>query len=279
MQLQDRGIHKQLLALNSAIRDLKTNLNDSWDSEDTSSVTQTAEEESEEEVLSTATSESLATQVSHTKQDSGILTDEESGDECDVFDNREYFRPTTRTSRSVSAICLPSGFTPELDINQNVITTIKGYNLSTTRSRSHTVSEGNNLNTTRPRSHTVSEAQFHRVTSMPVINEIPDDFSRNSPFKGKAFAISGFINKPRPDTRPQSHLGFEPISRHESMPTISNIGRSSVRSSVRHVRSETIPFARGINNSFNSYSDISPSRTNKKPIYRIWRSSSQVSLV
>lgn len=248
MQLQDRSLHKQLITLNSSIRDLKASLNETWEGDDTSN--QSLEDTIDGEVL-----EPSNAQVSHAKQDSGILTDEESEEQNDCFD-RNHSIPRRQRAQSVpAAIHLNSGFpTTELDINQNVQPTIKPMN---------------HVNPPRTRSHTVSEIQFQRVTSMPVINEIPGDAAMNFAFSGSAFAVSGYVNRPRSVTETRGVPQQRTLSRHGSMPVISNIGRSS----VRHVGSEATN--KLIHKKFGSFSHVN----SKKPLYKIWRSSSQVSLV
>lgn len=298
MQLQDRAIHKQLLKLNSAILGLKTSLDESWEQDDKS------ETESEIEAVCYPTETTAVTrvevtvnsqtQVSHTKQDSGILTDEESCDEeNDVFESEQPVKARPPRVRSVSVINLPSYHSSiDIDINNNKMT-------QSARGNSTNSFQAFSLSIPRTRSYTSTEGQFHRVTSMPVINENPNqDSTISSKVKGKAFAIYGYVNGNN-NTRNNSHTGgfplnFKPLSRHESMPVISGYGE---RRSAHHHRSQTEPvqFQRGRFNSSFSGNTTQPTdrpvmrassqmdlrRIDQQTVkpYRIYRTSSQVSLV
>ncbi|XP_032234940.1 uncharacterized protein LOC116616891 [Nematostella vectensis] len=295
MQLQDRALHKQLLALHSGICNMKADLKELWENEiHHQTETSTSRVQHVSSHVNTDP-EAPRTQVVHAKEDSGILTDEERDDESKDKDKTDGSAVTVLRAKSVSMQNLTNS---KSDFNNNFrrkkITDFYGFHLSKPRERSMTYSEG-------------VTSLTNRFTSMPVINELPADEKRNIK-NGKAFAVYGYkkgISDKRMENSGKTKdnlkvvqinngkrlpVVFGKLVRHESMPVMAedrsanhrraNSARSRLVSSVK-VRDER---EKPVLSRARSQLDLRPKDWDE-PDYRhmtpytIYRSASQISLV
>lgn len=313
MQLQDRNMHKQLLAMRSSIHELKDQLKserERWEMEMIQQVERTDEKPSPGYVTQVEITRNSRDEprVNHIKQDSGILSDEDRSDdepEQSISEVMKTFPPAVRPrSSSFSATTKRSNsyHIRAVKLGENADTESNDRKPSVVfRVRSQTVAGigneklSNGLTSPR-RSQTFSDGVGNRFGSMPVINEIPGDAFERNTSKSKTFAVYGY-RRPQSvdDMASQSPLSaskrvplFGPLIRHGSMPVMYSGGRPKSGIEFRSSNSKTN--TRLFNNNQpikRSTSQIVLSRpaferereSYEIQPYRIYRSASQISLV
>lgn len=315
MQMQDRNMHKELLAMRSCISVLKdelTNERERWEVESLQDERPEAKPApapgyvTKVEVINSSREE---LRINHVKQDSGILTDEERSDEEleeSVQQMLKTFPPATpkRSSSFSFTVNRSHGtFVVKRDENGNEEAKRKpARNTVRVRARSVAAIEIGQLSTTalspRSRSQTVTEATFNRFASMPVINEIPGDALERNASKSKAFALYGFRRTQSTverDNRSSFSLprklpvAFGSLTRHGSMPVMYSGGRPKSGSEFKNMNdnaarlvSSTQPIKRSTSQlvlSKPAWEKAREFETNQMRPYRMYRSTSQVSLV
>ena len=315
IQLQDRNMHKQLLAMRSSICGLKDELKserETWDMETPPNqkpcqvyVTQV------ESVRNNNNRDEL--RINHVKQDSGILTDEEVSDEeleQSVKQMLKTYPPAVRprsSSFSATAKRSNSYHGHVVKLNENVAKETndrKPRPVFRARARSVAAIETERLSSSLPSPRRSSQSfadtvRVSRFGSMPVINEIPGDALERNTFRSKTFAIYGYrrgsesvdddavayqssfsVSKKLP--------AFGPLTRHGSLPVMYSAGRPKSGTEFRSSKENTRIF--NMNNPIKrSTSQIVLSRpafekaresgSNQIEPYRLYRSTSQISLV
>lgn len=306
MQRQDKKLHKQLLTMYSSIRGLRDELQseqEGWEMERDQDSRDYADTEvapghvTEVEVVKND-DDNHGPRISHTKQDSGILIDDEISDEeleRSVKQMLKTFPPAVRPrSTSFTATAKRSnGYHVPLansdgskerrnnDRKPPTVVRVRAISLAAT--------DNEKLMSTRTRTQTFTEGTIHRFASMPVINEIPgDDFERNRS-RSKTFALYGRRRSESADGAvplvSKRLPAFGPLTRHGSMPVMYSSGRPKSAAAFGE--------SKDINNNQptlrRSTSQIVLSRTHLEKSkdtesirgqpHRIYRSTSQISLV
>ena len=313
MQLQDRNLHKQLLAMRCSISGLKDELKseqERWEME----TPQDYREEikpapapgyvTQVEVIS---SSKEGPKINHTKQDSGILTDEERSDE-ELEESLQQLSktyppmiPKRSSSFSVSMNRSLSSVKREETGDEEAKQKL-GRALVRVRARSVATIEIGQLSTAalspRSRSQTVSEGTSNRFASMPVINEMPGDALERNTSRSKTFALYG--SRPTQSTVVRDNrssfslprklpIAFGELTRHGSMPVMYHGGRSKSASGFENMNESAVKLVSSNQPIKRSTSQLVLSRpawekarqfeSNQMIPHRIYRSSSQVSLV
>ena len=317
MQLQDKDMHKQLLTMRSSISVLKDELNNERERWETESLQDDRPEAkpapvpapayvTKVEVVSSSREE---LGINHVKQDSGILTDEERSDdelEESVQQMLKTFPPATpkrSSSFSFSLNRARSSFVVKRDENDNEEATRKPARTTVrVRARSVATLEIGQLSNTalspRSRSQTVTDGTFNRFGSMPVINEIPGDVFERNTSRSKTFGLYGFRRTQSAverDNRSSFSLprklpvAFGPLTRHGSMPVMYSGGRPKSGTEFKNNKEEAArivissqPIKRSTSQlvlSKPAWERAKEFETNQMRPYRMYRSSSQVSLV
>ena len=317
MQLQDRNMHKQLLAMRSSIHGLKDELKserERWQMEMIQQDERTDEKPSPGYVTQVEITRNINSRdepgVNHIKQDSGILTDEERSDDDhelgqSVSEMMETFPPAVRPrSSSFSATVKRSNryHIRAVKLEENADTESNDRKASVVfRVRAQSVAAiGNeklsNLLTSPRRSQTFSDGVVNRFGSMPVINEIPGDAFERNTFRSKTFAVYGYrrpqtvddMASQSPSSAPKRLPAFGPLTRHGSMPVMYSGGRPKSGIEFRSWNSKTNAWLFNNNQPIKrSTSQIVLSRpafekekeSYEIQPYRIYRSASQISLV
>lgn len=310
MQLQDRNLHKQLLTMRSSICGLREELqiereSDGWETD----IDQDDRERSDSKPFPGCVTKveivrnnnnNHGPRISHIKQDSGILTDDEASDEeleGSVKQMLRTYPPAVRPrSSSFSAIAKRSnsyhaplvkleGKMNEKRNDRKPPTVIRVRALSLAAIENERL-----LSKVSPRvrTHNFSEGVVHRFASMPVINEIPgDDFARNT-FRSRTFGVYGRRHSesadgsvPQPEFAVSKMLpAFGPLTRHGSMPVMYSGGRSKSANSPRRVgeNNDHQPIRRSTSQLVLSKTDLETESIHRQR-YGIYRSTSQISLV
>lgn len=306
MQHQDKKLHKQLLTMYSSIRGLRDELQseqegwemereqDSGDCADTKAapgyVTQVEVVEND--------NDNHGPRINHIKQDSGILTDDEISDEelersikqmlktfpPAVRPRSSSFTATAKRSNSYHLPLAKSDESKERKNNDGELSTV-----ARVRVISLAASDSEKLVSTRTRTQTFTEGTIHRFASMPVINEIPgDDFERKR-CRSKTFALYGRRRSESADGAvalvSKRLPAFSPLTRHGSMPVMYSSGRSKSAAAfggLKDINNNHPTLRRSTSQIVLSRTDLEKSKDTesiREQPYRIYRSSSQISLV
>ena len=308
IQLQDRNMHKQLLALRSSICGLRDELKserERWEIE-------TQQEEPTDVKPSPAYDTQVETtrnnnnrdelSINHIKQDSGILTDEEVSDdelEQNVKQMLKTYPPAVRprsSSFSATAKRSNSYLGHVVKLNESVAKETndqKPRAVFRARARSVAAIETERLSSSMPsprRSQSFADTvRVSRFGSMPVINEIPGDALERNTFRSKTFAVYGYRRSESVDDNAyQSSFSvskklpaFGPLTRHGSMPVMYSGGRPKSGTEFRSSKENT-RIKRSTSQIVLSRPAFEKAReTDSSPIepYRLYRSTSQISLV
>ena len=235
--------------------------------------------------------------IHHVKQDSGILTDEDSndGERDDIF---PVVFPSSQSNNSVAAVASYKGeFVSGNERLENFSRTSEKRHFSAPQPAIERVA----IHQGKPRAHTFSETQLGRqFSSMPVINETSKHFEKAPFTNGKTFAFYGYRRTNESNTvtvvereqqLKQIHPAFRPLSRHQSMPVNMNeVGKKP------RTRAQTEPLPKYLGGGFKatvyfqkpirkatSQLELSRRRSEGKAKqmepYKIYRSVSQISLV
>lgn len=318
IQLQDRNMHKQLLAMRSSICGLKDELKserERWDME-----TQQDEPANEKPCQAYVTQvESVRNnnnrdelRINHVKQDSGILTDEEVSDEeleLSVKQMLKTYPPAVRprsSSFSATAKRSNSYHGHVVKLNESVdkeTNDRKPRAVFRARARSVAAIETERLSSSLPSPRRSSQTfadtvRISRFGNMPVINEIPGDALERNTFRSKTFAIYGYRrgSKSVDDDAVAYQSSFSvskklpsfgPLTRHGSMPVMHSGGRpksgTEFRSSKENARIfNNNPIKRSTSQivlSRPSFEKGKETGSNQIEPYRLYRSTSQISLV
>ena len=332
MQVQDKALHRQLQGLHASIMDLKVEQQhiergQNWEVEDRGELEpdQTRVRRENRAIVTKVevidnNEESPRLQPKHIKQDSGILTDDEgNSDECDEL----FGKPANNCARPQSA--RSSSFHVSSRGEAGLTNSrIKGTNTpqpakvlacsaEVSINKPENAEATRNIHSPRQRSQTMPSGSFYRVTSMPVINEIPsqEKATKLRTNSAKAFAVYAYQKSSRTDTETsQNHheklpvVFHRPLQRHDSMPALSsnvNYGRARSRTeleqTLRNTARENFKKAstgtQGLLRRASSYVELSkPSSyggkmvkdincNESKPVrtHKLYRSVSQISLV
>lgn len=309
-------MHKQLLAMRSSICDLKDELKNErerWEME-----TQLDERERDlapapgyvrvvETIKNKNHREEL--RINHAKQDSGILSDEEESEEEEKNEesvsqllktfppavnprSSSFFATARRSNSYLGHLIKPS----ESEGKEN--SERRSGNVFRARARSLAGTDTERLSSATfswRRSHTLSEGAVSRFGSMPVINEMPSDAFERNTSRTKTFAVYGCRRSEGVDDHASqssfsaSLPAFGSLTRHSSMPVMYKSGRPRSGDEFRSTKENRI----AINNKQpvikRSTSQIFLSRpafektvkenAASKDMYRMYRSTSQISLV
>ncbi|PFX14693.1 uncharacterized protein LOC111344469 [Stylophora pistillata] len=311
MQLQDRDMHKQLLTMRSSISSLREELKserEEWELENQQDTPEPKPTHARGYVtkVEVISNEEGELRISHAKQDSGILSDEERSDEDleeSVQELLKTFPPPVRPRSS--SFSFSSKYT-----NYGVKREENGFGeaergptrgVARARARSVAGIEVERLSTDqvspRNRIQSVADGTFNRFASMPVINEIPGDaLQRNTP-RSKTFAFYGYgrqqsevedDNRVSYSSPKKLPVVFGSLTRHGSMPVMHSGGRPRSGTGSKNTNDNVRLF---ISNQpiKRSASQIVLSRpawdkarvfeSNQMRPCRVYRSTSQVSLV
>ena len=316
MQMQDRGLHKQLLSMRCSISGLKDELKNERERWEMESLHEDREEikpapapgyVTKVEVISSSKEEP---RINHAKQDSGILTDEERSDDGELEESVQQIlktfppmAPKRSSSFSVSVNRAHGNVVVKPDETDDKEAKRKAArNPIRVRARSVATIEigqlSNAVLSSRNRSQTVAEGTFNRFGSMPVINEIPGDALERNKSRSKTFALYG--SRPTQsavarDDRSSFSLprklpvAFGALTRHGSMPVMYHGGRPKSASGFESMNENAVklvssnqPIKRSTSQLVLSRPDWQKARefeSNKMIPHRMYRSSSQVSLV
>lgn len=315
MQMQDRNLHKQLLAMRCSISGLKDELKSERERWEMESLQEGREEikpapapgyVTKVEVINSGREESG---INHTKQDSGILIDEERSDEeleesvQQMLKTYPPMTPKRSSSFSVSVNRSHGRVVIKRDETGEEEARLKPARTPVrVRARSLATIEIGQLSTTaipsRNRSQTIAEGTFNRFGSMPVINEIPGDALERNSSRSKTFALYG--SRPTQSTAVRDNrssfslpkklpIAFGALTRHGSMPVMYHGGRPKSASGFENMNENAVKLVSSNHPIKRSTSQLVLSRpawekarefeSNQMMPHRIYRSSSQVSLV
>lgn len=254
--------------------------------------------------------------INHAKQDSGILSDEEESEEEESEEEEKneestsisrllktfppavnprsssFFATARRSNSYLGHLIKPS----ESEGKEN--SERRTGNVFRARARSLAGTETERLSSAPfswRRSHTLSDGAVSRFGSMPVINEMPSDAFERNTYRTKTFAVygcrrsEGVDDHARRSSFSASLPAFGSLTRHSSMPVMYKGGRPSSGDEFRSTKENRI----AINNKQpvikRSTSQIVLSRpafektvketAASKDMYRMYRSTSQISLV
>ena len=324
IQLQDKNMHKQLLAMRSSICDLKDELKNErerWEIETKERWEMETQLDERERDLAPAPGyvrvvETIKNKnhreelrINHAKQDSGILSDEEGSEEEEKNEesvsqllktfppavnprSSSFFATARRSNSYLGHLIKPS----ESEGKEN--SERRSGNVFRARARSLAGTDTERLSSATfswRRSHTLSEGAVSRFGSMPVINEMPSDAFQRNTSRTKTFAVygcrrsEGVDDHPRQSSFSASLPAFGSLTRHSSMPVMYKGGRPRSGDEFRSTKENRI----AINNKQpvikRSTSQIFLSRpafektvkenAASKDMYRMYRSTSQISLV
>ena len=250
--------------------------------------------------------------INHAKQDSGILTDEERSDSDELEENVQQllktFPPAVKPrSSSLSATAKLSnsyhGHAAKRQSEEKESNKRKSPDVLRVRSRSVAGTDTERLSrasfSLSRRSQTFVDGMVSRFGSMPVINEIPSDALERNTARSKTFAVYGYRrsgsidDNARPSSSsfsvPKNLPAFGSLTRHSSMPVMYSGGRPKSGIELRSKKENKRPVASSQPAIKRSTSQIILSRpalekfketkSNQMKPYRMYRSSSQVSLV
>lgn len=247
--------------------------------------------------------------IIHAKQDSGILSDEEESEEEEKNEesvsqllktfppavnprSSSFFATARRSNNYLGHLIKPS----ESEGKEN--SERRSGNVFRARARSLAGTDTERLSSATfswRRSHTLSEGAVSRFGSMPVINEMPSDAFERNTSRTKTFAVYGCRRSEGVDDRARqssfsaSLPAFGSLTRHSSMPVMYKGGRPRSGDEFRSTKENRV----AINNKQpvikRSTSQIFLSRpafektvkenAASKDMYRMYRSTSQISLV
>jgi len=319
MQLQDRNMHKQLLAMRSSISGLKDELNkerERWEME-----TQQEDRHDDKPTPGYVTKVEIIRnnngpedlRIYHAKQDSGILSDEERSDDEEIEESVQEmlqtfppavkprsssFLVTAKRSNSYHGRVVKLDERTEKEANKR-----KTRNGIRVRARSVAAIENdrlssNSLSFSLRRPQSIADGMTSRFGSMPVINEIPGDALERNAFRSKTFALYGYRRgsgsaddsvRQSSFAAPNKLLAFGPLTRHSSMPVMYSGGRPksgtefrSSKGNRRLVQNNNEPLKRSISQivlSRPALEKAKETKSNQMKHYRMYRSTSQISLV
>lgn len=318
MQLQDRNMHKQLLAMRSSICILHDELKserERWEMEsqheDRADPKPAAEYATRGEITRNNNNREQL-RINHAKQDSGILTDEEGSDEEELEESvpqmLKTFPPAIKPrSSSFSAIAKRSnsyhGHAKMLDENADHQETNKRKmprNVIRVRARSVAAIEIERLSSASlspRRSQTFADGLVNRFGSMPVINEIPGDVLERNTFRSKTFAVYGYRRSGSVDENANKSSfsvsknlpAFGSLTRHGSMPVMYSGGRPKSGTEIKSSKenkglvNNNQPLKRSTSQIVLSRPaferNVKETESNQMKTYRMYRSTSQISLV
>ena len=315
MQLQDRNLHKQLLAMHCSISGLKDELKNERERWELESLQEDREEikpapapgyVTKVEVINSSRE---GPRINHAKQDSGILTDEERSDEELEESVQQMLKtyPPMTPKRSSSFLVSVNRFHGSVVVKRDETGGEEAKQKPArtpvrVRARSVATIEIGQLSTAalppRNRSQTVAEETFNRFGSMPVINEIPGDALKRNTSRSKTFALYG--SRPTQSAAVRDNrssfslpkklpIAFGALTRHGSMPVMYHGGRPKSASVFENMNENTVKFVSNNQPIKRSTSQLVLSRpawekarefeSNQMMPHRIYRSSSQASLV
>ena len=317
MQMQDRNLHKQLLAMRGSISGLKDELKNERERWEIESLQEDRDEikpapapapgyVTKVEVLNSSRE---GPRINHAKQDSGILTDEERSDEELEESVRQMLKtyppmtPKRSSSFSVSlnrfhgSVVVKRDETGDEEAKRKPAPTPVRV-----RARSVATIEIGQLSTValspRNRSQTVAEGTSNRFGSMPVINEIPGDALERNTSRSKTFALYGSRQTQSAVVRDNRSsfslprklpIAFGALTRHGSMPVMYHGGRPKSAPGFENMNENAVKLVSSNQPLKRSTSQLVLSRSawekarefesNQMIPNRMYRSSSQVSLV
>lgn len=319
MQLQDRDMHKQLLTMRSSISSLREELKterEEWELENQREDTPEPEPEPEPKPthargyvtkVEVVNNDREELRISHVKQDSGILSDEERSDDEELEESvqellKTFPPPVRPRSSSFSFSSKYAGYGVKREENGGGETE-RGPTRGVVRVRGRSVA---GIEVERPSTDVVSprnrpqffaDGTFNRFGSMPVINEIPGDALQRNTTRSKTFAFYGYrrqqseveddnrVSYPSPKKLP---VVFGSLTRHGSMPVMhsggrprSGTGSKNTNDNVRLVVSNQ-PIKRSTSQivlSRPAWDKAREFESNQMRPCRVYRSTSQVSLV
>lgn len=306
MQSQDRKLHKQLLTMYSSIRELRDELQsekEGWEMEREQDSRDCADTEAapgyvtDVEVVEND-NDNHGPRINHIKQDSGILTDDEISDEeleRSIKQMLKTFPPAVRPRSSSFTATAKRSNSYHVPVAKYVESKERKNNdgkpatIARVRAISVAASDSEKLVSTRTRTQTFTEGAIPRFASMPVINEIPgDDFERNR-CRSKTFALYGRRRSESVDGAvplvSKRLPVFSPLTRHGSMPVMHSGGRSKSAAAFRELKdinNNHPTLRRATSQIVLSRTDLEKSKDTESirgQPYRIYRSSSQISLV
>lgn len=315
MQLQDRNLHKQLLAMRCSISGLKDELKNEQERWEVESLRDDKEEikpapapgyVTQVEVISASRE---GPKINHAKQDSGILTDEERSDEEleESVQQLSKTYPPMIPKRSSSFSVSLNRFLGNVVVKREETGDEEAKQKPArapvrVRARSVAVIEIGQSSTAalspRSRSQTVTEGTSNRFGSMPVINEIPGDALERNTSRSKTFALYGSRQTQNAIVRDNRSsfslprklpIAFGALIRHGSMPVMYHGGRPKPTSGFENMNESAVKLVSSNQPIKRSTSQLVLSRpawekarefeSNRMIPHRIYRSTSQVSLV
>ena len=245
--------------------------------------------------------------INHAKQDSGILSDEGESEEEEKNEestsqllktfppavkprSSSFFATARRSNSYLGHLIKPS----ESEGKENS----ERRTGNVFRARARSLADTERLSSapfTWRRSHTLSDGAVSRFGSMPVINEMPSDAFERNTYRTKTFAVygcrrsEGVDDHARQSSFSASLPAFGSLTRHSSMPVMYKGGRPRSGDEFRSTKENRI----AINNKQpvikRSTSQIVLSKpafektvketAASKDMYRMYRSTSQISLV
>lgn len=295
--MQDRVLHKQLLALHASIRGLKEKLQEKenweWEAMQMHDLVGSPAVVSKVEVLP-LTGTSSSRKIFHVKQDSGILSDEE---EDSNYEERYDIFPV----ESPSTLLRTNTFTSPAPVESYYYVSEKLSRAETQKPLSEPppAKERDITNQRKLRCNSFPEGKASRqLERMPVINETLKKAQKPTFVHGKTFAICGQrkTNKNSTadlvverDKQPVRMIpAFRPLSRHRSMPVMHQVGtrprsktEPSKRVFVEGDRSNSFSQTpiRKVASSLELSHRQSEYREKQMEPYKIYKSVSQISLV